>query len=150
LTYDGDAIDLALDLKANTVRRLLPTKILTRREIGPTDLTIDVPEVSETRINQTVAGWKLGSTLVISAGIHPGILQDKGGFMNLRVPGTIPTRTELLIFLDAESVGAPPPRRAGGGRDDADEPEAEPAPRSARDGDAGFADDPDRGGNPGC
>jgi hypothetical protein len=112
LTYEGDAVDLALDVKVNNVRKLYPTKILARREIGPTDMTIDVPEVSETRINQTLSGWKLGETLVISAGIQPGVLLAKGGFMNLRLPGTTPSKTEFLVFLDIESVGAPPPRTA--------------------------------------
>ena len=85
------------------------------REIGPTEMTIDVPEVSESRLNQTVKGWPLGQTLLISAGIQPGILQAKGGFLNLRIPGTVPTGTELLVFLDAES---PAPRtRAARDRD---------------------------------
>ncbi len=118
LTYEGDAIDLALDLKVNTVQKLHPTKILTTREVGPVDMSIDVPEVAETRLNQTIPNWKLGQTLVMTAGIHPGVLQSKTGFMNLRIPGTVPTKTEVLVFLDAETVGAPPPRTAR--RDDGD------------------------------
>jgi hypothetical protein len=66
--------------------------------------------VTESRLNQTVRGWPLGQTLLISAGIQPGILQGKGGFMNLRIPGTVPSGTELLIFLDAETASRP--RRA--------------------------------------
>ena len=77
LTYDGDGIDLALDLKVDTVQKLHPTKILTTREMGPVDMTIDVPEVAETRFNQTISNWKLGETLVMTAGIHPGVLQSK-------------------------------------------------------------------------
>ena len=64
-----------------------------------------MPEVTESRFNQTLDGWKLGQTLLISAGIHPGILQSKSGF--LRLPGTTPTSTEVLVFLDAERVDAP-------------------------------------------
>jgi hypothetical protein len=81
-------------------------------------MTIDVPEVSETRMNQTLAGCKLGETLVVAAGIQPGVLLSKGGFMNLRLPGTTPSKTEFLVFLDIETVGAPPPRtaRSGGSR----------------------------------
>jgi hypothetical protein len=108
LTYEGDALDAAVDLKATVVRKLHQTKILTRREIGPVDLSIDVPEVSETRLNQNIKGWKLGQTLLISAGIHPGILESKGGFLNLRIPGTVPTETELLVFLDVEAQSEPP------------------------------------------
>jgi hypothetical protein len=108
LTYEGDAIDLALDLRANTVKSLIPTRIMTRREIGPADMSIDVPEVVESRLNQTIQNWKLGRTLVIACGIHPGILQSKTGFLNLRIPGTVPTRTELIVTLDAETVGDPP------------------------------------------
>lgn len=107
LTYEGDALDLALDLRANTVKSLVATRILTRREIGPSDMTIDVPEVVETRLNQTIQGWKLGQTLIITCGIHPGILQTKSGFLNLRIPGTVPTRTELIVTLDAEAVNEP-------------------------------------------
>ena len=116
LTYEGDALDLALDLRANTVKSLVPTKILTRREIGPTDMSIDVPEVVESRLNQTIQGWKLGQTLVIACGIHPGILQSKTGFLNLRIPGTVPTKTELIVTLDAEAVSDPP--RTARRRDD--------------------------------
>jgi hypothetical protein len=101
LTYDGDALDAAIELKATTIKRLIRTKILARREVGPADMAIDVPEVIETRLNRTVS-WELGRTLIISAGITPGILQSKTGFLNLRVPGTVPTDTELLVFIDVD------------------------------------------------
>ncbi len=102
LTYDGDAVDAAIDFRATTVKRLIRTKVLAKRDVGPADVNIDVPEVVETRLNRTVENWTLGQTLVISAGITPGILQSKTGFMNLRVPGTVPTDTELLVFIDIE------------------------------------------------
>lgn len=105
LTYEGDALEVAVDLKADTVKKLHATKILTRREAGGNEIQLDVPEVTETRFNQTLDGWKLGQTLLIAAGIHPGILQSKSGF--LRIPGTMPTSTEVLVFLDAERVDAP-------------------------------------------
>lgn len=107
LNYDGDKLDLAIDLRANTIQRLIRTKILTRAALGPGEMTIDVPHATETRLNQTVQNWPIGQTLLISAGITPGILQSKTGFLNLRVPGTVPTNTELLIFLDAEVADAP-------------------------------------------
>lgn len=107
LTYEGDAIDAAIDLKANTVRHLHKTRVIAPREIGPAEMTIDVPEVCETRLNQTVKGWPVGQTLVIASGIHPGILQSKAGPLNLKIPGTYPTTTELLVFLDVEIVDAP-------------------------------------------
>lgn len=107
LTFDGDALDAAIELSANTVKYFHRTKVIAPREIGPSEITLDVPEVSETRLSQTVKGWPLGQTLLISAGIHPGILQGKGGFMNLRLPGTVPTGTELLVFLDAETASRP-------------------------------------------
>ena len=84
------------------MKRLIRTKVLAKRDVGPADVNIDVPEVVETRLNRTVENWTLGQTLVISAGITPGILQSKTGFMNLRVPGTVPTDTELLVFIDIE------------------------------------------------
>ena len=49
-------------------------------------------------LSAPVLGWPLDQTLLISAGIQPGILQDKNGFLNLRIPGTVPTSTELLVF----------------------------------------------------
>ncbi len=110
LTFDGDTLDAAIDLTANTVKSLHRTKVIAPREIGPSEITLDVPEVTESRLNQTVKGWPLGQTLLISAGIQPGILQGKGGFLNLKLPGTVPHGTELLIFLDAEAVSRP--RRA--------------------------------------
>jgi hypothetical protein len=107
LTFDGDALDAAIDLTANTVKSLHRTKILAPREVGPSEITIDVPEVTESRLNQTVKNWPLGQTLVISAGIQPGILQSKAGFMGLRIPGTVPSGTEMLVFLDAEASARP-------------------------------------------
>ena len=57
-------------------------------------MAIDVPEATQTRLEQTVKNWRLGQTLVISAGIHPGVLSNKGGWFNLPIPGTYPTGTE--------------------------------------------------------
>ncbi len=112
LTFDGDALDAAIELTANTVKNFHRTRIIAPREIGPSEMTIDVPEVTESRLNQTVKSWPLGQTLLISAGIQPGILQSKTGFLNLRIPGTVPTGTELLVFLEAELVsGRPRPTR---------------------------------------
>ncbi len=102
LSYEGDAYDAAIDLKATTVKRLVRTKVLARRAVGPADLSIDVPEVLETRLNQTLPNLAVGQVLVISAGIVPGILQRKAGFMNLPVPGTYPSDTELLAIIELE------------------------------------------------
>ena len=108
LTFDGDALDAAIELNTNDVRSLHRTRVIAPREVGPSEMGIDVPEVSETRLNRTVKGWPLGQTLLISGGIQPGILQDdKNGFLNLRIPGTVPSSTELLIFLEAETVARP-------------------------------------------
>ena len=104
LTFDGDTLDAAIELTSNTVRNLHRTRVSAPSQIGASEITVDVPEVSETRLNQTVKDWPLGQTLLISAGIQPGILQDKNGFLNLRIPGTVPTSTELLVFLDAETT----------------------------------------------
>jgi hypothetical protein len=104
LTFDGDALDAAIELTSNTVRNLHRTRISAPSQVGASELVIDVPEVSETRLNQTVKDWPLGQTLLVSGGIQPGILQDKNGFLSLRIPGTVPTSTELLVFLEAETV----------------------------------------------
>ena len=118
LTYEGNAVEAAVDLKANTVKYLHRTKVIVPREIGPTEMSIDVPEVAESRLNRTIPAWPLGQTLLISAGIHPGILQSKSGLFNLRIPGTVPTSTELLVFIDVDLGGTPP--RASRDRDQYD------------------------------
>lgn len=100
LSYDGDTVEAAMLLTTNNVRAFHQTRILAPREVGPGEARIDVPEVSETRLNQTVKDWPVGQTLLISAGIQPGILQTKGGLFNMRIPGTVPTGTEVLVFID--------------------------------------------------
>lgn len=102
LNFDGDGLDAWVDLRANTVQSLIHTKIIAPREVGPSEMTIDVPEVTESRLDQNIANWPLGQTLLLSGGIHPGILQSKTGF--LRLPGTTPSSTELLVFMDVETV----------------------------------------------
>jgi hypothetical protein len=104
LNFDGTALDAMIDLTANTVRAFHRTKVIAPREIGPSEMSIDVPESTETHLDQTVKNWPLGQTLLISAGIHPGILSKKTGWFNLPIPGTFPTGTEVLVFLDAETV----------------------------------------------
>src|SRR5437868_9369494 len=104
LTFNGDAVDAKIDLTVNLVRSFHRTKVIAPREIGPSETSIDVPESTQTRLEQTVKNWPLGQTLVISAGIHPGILEKKTGLFNLPIPGTYPTGTEVLVFLDLETA----------------------------------------------
>jgi len=112
LGYDGDTLDAAVELSTNLVRKLHQVKVLGPREIGTGEVAIDVPEVSETRLNQPIRNWPLGQALIISTGIQPGILQDKGGFLNLKIPGTVPTGTELLVVINADIAGRKPRDRA--------------------------------------
>jgi hypothetical protein len=102
LTFEGDALEAAVELTTNVVRKLHPVKVLAPKEIGPGELTLDVPEVSETRLNRPIKDWPLGQTLIISAGVQPGILLDKGGLFNMKIPGTVLTGTELLVVINAE------------------------------------------------
>jgi hypothetical protein len=104
LNFEGDATDAMIDLTVNTVRSFHRTRVITPRDAGPAEMAIEVPEATQTRLEQTVKNWRLGQTLVISAGIHPGVLSTKGGWFNLPIPGTYPTGTEVLVFLDAETV----------------------------------------------
>jgi hypothetical protein len=104
LNYDGNAVDAMLDLTINTVRSFHRTKVIAPREIGPNEMSIDVPESTQTRLDQTIKNWPLGQTLLISGGIHPGFLDKKSGWFNLPIPGTYPTGTEVLVFLDAQTV----------------------------------------------
>ncbi len=104
LSYEGDTLDIYIDLMVNTVKSLHRTRVIAPREIGPNEITLDVPEVLESRLSQTVKDWPLGQSLLISGGIHPGVLDNKNGFLNMRIPGTYPTDTELLVFLEAETA----------------------------------------------
>ena len=81
------------------------------RQIGPAEMDIDVPEVAYTRLNQTIPGWPIDKTLIISAGILPGIFMNKGGPLNLGLMA--PTQTELLVVLDLQSNLESARRRIG-------------------------------------
>jgi hypothetical protein len=103
LNFDGNAVDAKIDLSVNTVRMLHRTKVIAPREIGPVETSIDVPDATQTHLEQTVRNWRLGQSLIISCGVHPGILDKKTGLFNLPIPGTYPTATEVLVFLDVEA-----------------------------------------------
>jgi hypothetical protein len=102
LLFEGDGVDAAIDLTVNSVQSFQRTKIIAPREIGPSEMTIDVPISYQTHLDQTVKNWPLGQTLLISGGIHPGIIDKKGGWLG--TPLGAPSSTEVLIFLDAETV----------------------------------------------
>ena len=76
MTFEGDAIDATIDLTVNTVG-LSPHPGHRPPGDGPGEMSIDVPEVTQTRLDQTVKNWPLGQTLLISAGIHPGVLRAR-------------------------------------------------------------------------
>jgi hypothetical protein len=123
LAFDGNAVEAMIDLTVNTVRSFHRTKVIAPREVGPSEMAIDVPEATESHLEQIVKNWPLGQTLLISAGIHPGVLDKKGGWFNLGIPGTYPTSTEVLIFLDIETVSREKPESVP-------EPKARPVSRS--------------------
>jgi hypothetical protein len=116
LSFDGDNLDAGMLLTTNNVRTFHQTRVLAPKEVGPGEARIDVPEVSQTQLNQTVRAWPIGETLLISAGIQPGILQAKGGMFNMRIPGTVPTSTELLVFVDVDRADDREARRDDRGR----------------------------------
>lgn len=126
LNYDGTAVDLALDLKAVVVRKLHATRVIAPRKIGPAEMAVDVPEIGCTRMNQAIGGWPLDRSLVVSAGVLPGILAEKTGFFsNVRLPGTGPGANELLVLLDLSTrLGAD---RGGDDEEREPRPEREPA-----------------------
>lgn len=107
LNYEGDQVELALDLRAETIRKLHATKVIAPREVGGNEMSVDVPEVAESRLNQTIPDWPIDRTMIISAGILPGILQDKTGIMS-RLQSWNPGATELLVFLDARVASVAP------------------------------------------
>src|SRR5262249_5444674 len=105
MSFEGTAVDAKIDLTVNIVRTLHRTKVIAPRgEIGQVETTIDVPDSTQTRLEQTVKNWKLGTSLIISCGIHPRVLDKKGGPFNLPIPGFVPTATEVLVFLDIETL----------------------------------------------
>jgi hypothetical protein len=113
LTYEGNAVDGSIELTCNTVKTMIKTRVLAGREQGANEVTVDVPEVVSSKLVQTVR-WTIGQTLVISGGIHPGmLLKNKNGFLNLRIPGTVPTQTETLVLIDVETPNSPARSAAG-------------------------------------
>jgi hypothetical protein len=102
LTFEGDAVDAAIELTVNSVRGFHRTKVIAPREMGPPEMAIDVPEVSMTHLDQTVKNWPLGQSLLVTGGIHPGVLEKKGGWLG--TPIGAPSSTEVLVFLDVETV----------------------------------------------
>jgi hypothetical protein len=135
LTFEGDSVDASIDLTVNTVRTFHRTKVIAPREMGPPEMSIDVPEVSQTHLDQTVKNWPLGQTLLITGGIHPGILDKKGGWLG--TPFGAPTSTEVVVFLDAETVSR---GRSGSGRITAADTRASSSDTDSRDN---AADDSD-------
>ncbi len=117
LTFEGTGVDAKIDLTVNTLRSLHRTRVIAPREVGNAETSIDVPDATETHLEQTVKNWPLGQTLVIACGIHPGILDKKGGWLNLPIPGTYPTGTEVLLFLDVNKVQRPRATRDVDSRD---------------------------------
>lgn len=102
LSYEGDTLDAAVELSSNVIRKFHTVRVLGPKEVGTGDVSIEVPEVSETRLNQTINSWPLGQAIVISAGVQPGILMEKGGLWNLKIPGTTPTSTEALVVINVD------------------------------------------------
>jgi hypothetical protein len=142
LTFDGDALDAMIDLAVNTVRSFHRTRVIAPRDVGPNEMAVDVPESTQTRLDQTVKNWPLGQTLVISAGIHPGILDKKGGWFNLPIPGTYPTGTEVLVFLDAETVSRSRVARGASTEPATSKPKADTKQRSRSTTDSNVDDEP--------
>ncbi len=137
LAFAGDSVDAAIDLTVNSVQAFQRTKIIAPREIGPSEMSIDVPVSYQTRLDQTVRNWPLGQTLLLSGGIHPGILDKKGGWLGTTFGA--PSSTEVLIFLDAE-IDSPAKSRTRSNdvattrssADDAYEDEEPAAPRATK------------------
>jgi hypothetical protein len=100
LSYEGDTIDAAIELTVNSIQAFQRTKIIAPREVGPSEMSIDVPVAYQTRLDQTLKNWRLGQTLLLSGGIHPGVLEKKGGWLG--TPLGAPSSTEVLVFLDVE------------------------------------------------
>ena len=136
LGWEGDTLDAAIELTTNLIRRFHTTPVLGPKEIGTGEVKIEVPEVSETRLNQAVKGWALGQALIISSGIQPGLLLDKGGLWGLKFPGTVPTGTEILCVINVEIAGskgrAPAAAASSRDRDKDRDRETEPAPAKKR------------------
>jgi len=131
LSYDGDAVDAAVDLTVNSVQAFQRTKIIAPREVGPSEMTIDVPVAYQTRLDQTIKNWPLGQTLLISGGVHPGVMEQKGGWLGTGLGA--PSSTEILVFLDVEVASRARGRSRGAGEPRAViEADDDPAPVRTR------------------
>ncbi|WP_205678663.1 hypothetical protein [Aquisphaera insulae] len=140
LTFEDDAVDASIDLTINTVRMFHRTKVIAPREQGPPEMTVDVPEVSMTRLDQVVKNWQLGQVLLITGGIHPGILESKSGWLG--TPIGAPSTSEVLVFIDIETGGKSKSKNAKKAEIEqasAEEEEA-PAPRRSKPRPAAAAD----------
>lgn len=123
LSYEGDSVDAAAELTVNSVQAFQRTKIIAPREVGPSEMTIDVPIAYQTRLDQTLKNWRLGQTLLLSGGIHPGVIDKKGGWLG--TPLGAPSSTEVLVFLDIE-VSSRAQGRGRGAEVEASAPADEP------------------------
>lgn len=127
LSYEGDSVDAAAELTVNSVQAFQRTKIIAPREVGPSEMSIDVPVAYQTRLDQTLKNWRLGQTLLLSGGIHPGVIDKKGGWLG--TPLGAPSSTEVLVFLDVE-VSSRAQGRGRGAEVEASAPEEAPRSRA--------------------
>lgn len=102
LQFDGDEVELAMDLRAVTVRSMIRTRVIAPRQVGTPEITLDVPETIESRMELNIPALPTDQMLFISAGILPGILQDRRGLANALGLGN--TNTELLVFLEVKPI----------------------------------------------
>ncbi|QEH34249.1 hypothetical protein OJF2_27840 [Aquisphaera giovannonii] len=152
LTFDDGMVDASIDLAVNTVRGFHRTKVIAAREQGPPEMSVDVPEVSMTRLDQVVKNWQLGQVLLITGGIHPGVLDSKSGWLG--TPIGAPTASEVLVFIDIETAGKanskasrPKPEIEQASASDEDEAPRRGRPRAAV-ADESDADPPARSRKP--
>ncbi len=107
LKFEADAVDAEVEFRANSVLGMVNAQVnVPFRGSEFQQRTIQIPRVIETRIKQPIASWKLGQSLIITGGVHPGIFQATKANSLLGNLGGY-RATELIAIIDAEASDGP-------------------------------------------
>ena len=105
LAFEQDEVDAAIELTVNSVQSFQRTKIIAPREVGPSEMAIDVPVSYQTHLDQTVKNWPLGQTLLISGAAEGKNAEAQKRRLNIKafdvetVAGTLSGGNQQKIVL---------------------------------------------------
>ena len=92
LTFDGDALDAIIDLTVNTVHSFHRTKVIAPRDVGPAEMAVDVPQSTQTHLDQTVKELAPQPNADHFRWYSPGHPRQKGGLVQPPDPGYLSHR----------------------------------------------------------